>query len=160
MIANAAASAVSAAETEAYISLLDDTRGLGDGANFFRDTRDRHAWLNPYNTMAGSGGLIGPPTDPIRFAQMILNAGQLDGVRVLSPESVALMQQVQLSTSGEPPAFGLGWHVVDEGKYPYIERDGGGAGIAAKVRLYVDEGFDRNEVADAAANVVLSMLGE
>jgi hypothetical protein len=36
MIANAAASAVSAAATEARISLLDDMRGLGDGADFFR----------------------------------------------------------------------------------------------------------------------------
>jgi hypothetical protein len=140
VIANAAAFAASAAEAGAYISLLDDMRGLGDGADFFRDTSDRHAWLNPYNTMAGSGGLIGPPTDLIRSAQMVLNAGQLHGVRVLSPESVVLMQQVQLSTSGGPPAFGLGWHVVDEGEYPDIERDGGGAGITAKVRLYVDQG--------------------
>jgi CubicO group peptidase (beta-lactamase class C family) len=110
--------------------------------------------------MTGSGGLIGPPTDLIRFAQMILNAGQLDGVRVLSPEPVTLMQQVQLSTNGEPPAFGLRWHVVDEGEYSYVECDGGGTGITAKVRLHVDEGFDRNEIVDAAANVVLSMLGE
>jgi CubicO group peptidase (beta-lactamase class C family) len=172
MIANAAACAVPAAEAAGYISALDEIRGQGDGADYFRETDDRHAWMNRYLVgESAGGGLIGPPTELARFAQMLLNGGELDGVRILSPESVALMQQVQLSNSGEPLAFGLGWHVVEEGEHPYIEHDGGGAGIATKVRLYLKEGFaialmsngsgfDRNEVTDAAANVVFSMLGQ
>ena len=169
MIANAAACTVPVAEVEAMIALMDEVRGLGDGADFFRETDDQYAWMNHYNPMAGAGGLVGPPTEAIRFAQMLLNGGEFDGVRILSPESVALMQEAQLAISGAPLAFGLGWHVVADSEHPYIEHDGGGPGIAAKVRLYLNEGFaivlmsngtgfDRNEVTDAAANVVMSLL--
>ncbi|TKJ47252.1 hypothetical protein CEE34_04685 [Candidatus Aerophobetes bacterium Ae_b3a] len=170
MIRDAASCAVLATEAEAMIATLDEVRGLGDGADFFGETDDQYAWMNPYNPMAGAGGLIGPATEAIRFAQMLLNGGELDGIQILSPQSVALMREVQLSISGAPLAFGLGWHVVDDTEYPYIEHDGGGPGIAARMRLYPNEGFaivmmsngtgfDRNEVTDAAANVVLSILG-
>ena len=39
----------------------------------------------------GGGGLVSTAADYARFCQMILNGGELDGVRVLSPVSVALM---------------------------------------------------------------------
>ncbi|WP_292046057.1 MULTISPECIES: serine hydrolase domain-containing protein [unclassified Brevundimonas] len=39
----------------------------------------------------GGGGLVSTASDYARFCQMILNGGELDGVRVLSPASVALM---------------------------------------------------------------------
>lgn len=41
----------------------------------------------------GGGGLHGTAGDYIRFIRMILNGGSLDGVRVLKPETVALMGQ-------------------------------------------------------------------
>ena len=167
---SAASSVVLTTEPEAMIATMDRVRGLGDGADFFRETDDQYAWMNLYNPIAGAGGLVGPPTELIRFAQMLLNGGDFGGVQILSPQSVALMREAQLSISGTPLAFGLGWHVVEKGEHPYIEHDGGGPGIAARVRLYPDEGiaivlmsngtgFDRNEVTDAAANVVFSMLG-
>ncbi len=55
-------------------------------------------------------------------------------------------------------------------QHPYIEHDGGGT-FQTKLRLYVKNGFalaimangagfDRNELADAAANVVFSTMGQ
>jgi len=44
----------------------------------------------------GGGGLLSTAGDFARFAQMILNRGELDGVRILRPESVALMTQNHL----------------------------------------------------------------
>lgn len=41
----------------------------------------------------GGGGLYGTAGDYIKFTQMILNRGSLDGARVLKPETVALMSQ-------------------------------------------------------------------
>ena len=55
--------------------------------------------MNRYNVMAANGGLIGLATEAERFAQMHLNGGELDGVRILSPEAVAQMQEMQSSTS-------------------------------------------------------------
>jgi CubicO group peptidase (beta-lactamase class C family) len=40
---------------------------------------------------SGSGGLFSTPADYVRFAQMLLNGGELDGVRLLSPKTVELM---------------------------------------------------------------------
>jgi CubicO group peptidase (beta-lactamase class C family) len=40
---------------------------------------------------SGGGGLVSTATDYMRFCQMLLNGGQLDGVRLLSPKTVELM---------------------------------------------------------------------
>lgn len=45
---------------------------------------------------SGAGGLHGTTADYFRFAQMLLNQGELDGVRVLSPASVRLMTTNQI----------------------------------------------------------------
>jgi CubicO group peptidase (beta-lactamase class C family) len=39
----------------------------------------------------GSGGLLSTPDDYLRFTQMLLNGGSLGDVRILRPETVALM---------------------------------------------------------------------
>jgi CubicO group peptidase (beta-lactamase class C family) len=49
---------------------------------------------------SGGGGLVSTAGDFARFAQMILNKGELSGIRILKPESVALMTQNHL-----PPGF-------------------------------------------------------
>jgi CubicO group peptidase (beta-lactamase class C family) len=49
---------------------------------------------------SGGGGLVSTAHDFARFAQMILNGGDLDGERILQPETVALMKLNQL-----PPSF-------------------------------------------------------
>jgi CubicO group peptidase (beta-lactamase class C family) len=171
MEANAAGAAIPAAEAEPLVALMDEARGLGDGADFIRETDENYAWMNHFIVgESAGGGLMGPPTEMIRFAQMMLNEGELDGVRILTAESVALLQEVQPSTSGEPLGIGLSWHFGGDAEHPYIEHDGGGAGIQTKLRLYMKDGFaiafmangsgfDRNELADAAANVVFPMLG-
>jgi CubicO group peptidase (beta-lactamase class C family) len=41
--------------------------------------------------LSGAGGLVATTGDYLRFAQMLLNRGQLDGVRILSPKSIELM---------------------------------------------------------------------
>ena len=46
---------------------------------------------NPPRVPSGGGGLYGTARDYLRFAQMLLNGGELEGTRLLSPRSVALM---------------------------------------------------------------------
>ena len=51
---------------------------------------------DPTNTttrkfMSGGGGTVSTAMDYARFAQMLLNKGELDGVRLLKPETVALI---------------------------------------------------------------------
>ena len=52
---------------------------------------------HPVSLFSGGGGLISSTMDYLRFAQMLLNGGELNGVRLLSPTTVALMQRNQLT---------------------------------------------------------------
>jgi CubicO group peptidase (beta-lactamase class C family) len=171
MIDKAAGHAFRAADVENFIPMIDQVKGPVSGAELIREVDDGFTWMTRYNVMAANGGLIGPATEAVRLAQMHLNGGELDGVRILSPEAVALMQEMQLTTSGGPLGYGLAWRVFDEAEHPFVEHDGGGTGLWAKMRLYPQEGlvillmsnasgWDRDTVADAAANVVFSLLGQ
>jgi CubicO group peptidase (beta-lactamase class C family) len=73
---------------------------------------------------SGGGGLVSTTSDYGRFSQMLLNGGELDGVRVLSPASVELMgtnvipKSVLVTTNGtsgsrfnEAVGFGLDFMV-------------------------------------------------
>jgi CubicO group peptidase (beta-lactamase class C family) len=59
-----------------------------------------------------SGGLLSTPDDYLRFAQMLLNGGELGGVRVLSRESVREMTRNQLPAALTPLS---GSPLMDEG---------------------------------------------
>jgi CubicO group peptidase (beta-lactamase class C family) len=46
---------------------------------------------------SGGGGLVSTATDYLRFCQMLLNRGELDGARILAPETVDAMTTNSLS---------------------------------------------------------------
>jgi CubicO group peptidase (beta-lactamase class C family) len=89
------------------------------------------------NIFSGGGGMLSTAGDYARFSQMLLNGGELDGVRILAPKTIALMTSDQLAPTVErhtPVAmaigpfgpvpemgtsFGLGFAVrVDAGRNP------------------------------------------
>ena len=51
----------------------------------------------PAKLFSGGGGLVSTAPDYLRFCQMLLNGGELDGVRVLSPKAVKQMTTDALS---------------------------------------------------------------
>lgn len=74
---------------------------------------------------AGGGGLISTADDYLRFARMLLGRGELDGVRLLKPETVDLMTTNRLTDAqrevpfmGIPfwlgQGFGLGLSVITD----------------------------------------------
>lgn len=60
--------------------------------------------------VAGHAGLFSTADDLARFCQMILNGGELEGVRILNPETVHLMTSPQ-SPQGKKDLRGLGWDI-------------------------------------------------
>jgi CubicO group peptidase (beta-lactamase class C family) len=71
----------------------------------------------PRAFFSGAGGLVSTAHDYIRFQQMMLNGGELDGVRLLGPKTVELMfanhtGDLPLWLSGPGYGFGLGYSVV------------------------------------------------
>jgi len=69
----------------------------------------------PRRSFAGGAGLLSTAHDYARFLQMLLNGGELDGVRILSPKTIDLMTSNQVGTlfdrSGR--GFGLAFATVD-----------------------------------------------
>jgi CubicO group peptidase (beta-lactamase class C family) len=75
-----------------------------------------HYVEGPRRNFAGGAGLLSTAHDYARFLQMIENGGQLDGVRILSPKTVALMTTNQVGTlldSTGASGFSLGFATVD-----------------------------------------------
>ena len=93
----------------------------------------------------GGGGLLSTARDYLRFCQMLLNGGELDGVRLLSPKSVELMATDHLAglsagLAGGGYGFGLGFAVAkDQGAIGELgsvgEYNWGGA---AGTRFWID----------------------
>lgn len=90
-----------------------------------------HRWSEPLaaelrlpRAPRGTGGLFSTANDYLRFAQMLLNGGELDGVRLLSPKTVELMIMDHL-----PP----GVNIPDENLVGY------GWGLGVRVRTNVAE---------------------
>jgi CubicO group peptidase (beta-lactamase class C family) len=94
---------------------------------------------------SGGGGLVSTASDYMRFSLMLLNGGELDGVRVLSPKSVELMSSDHL---GDIPmgmgrsgyGFGLGFAVaLDQGDIGELGTEGEyNWGGAAGTRFWID----------------------
>ena len=76
----------------------------------------------PTKYFPGTYGLSSTAADYFRFLQMILNGGELNGVRLLSPKTVDLMisnhiGDLEVSLRGPGYGFGLGFSVLlDAGK--------------------------------------------
>ena len=73
----------------------------------------------PHTYFSGAGGLVSTARDYFRFHQMMLNGGELDGVRILGRKTVELMtlnhagdHEVWLVGPGH--GFGLGYAVVQD----------------------------------------------
>ena len=71
---------------------------------------------------SGGGGLVSTANDYMRFSQMLLNGGELDGVRILAPLTVELMHRDQtpagmtgpMSGAGNGTVFGLDFAVIED----------------------------------------------
>jgi CubicO group peptidase (beta-lactamase class C family) len=90
---------------------------------------DMPDYSKPPAMESGGGGLVSTTMDYARFCQMILNKGELDGTRILSPASVELMDtnviphSVLVSSNGtnvaqfnEAVGFGLDFMVVNDAR--------------------------------------------
>jgi CubicO group peptidase (beta-lactamase class C family) len=63
----------------------------------------------PPKYLAGGQGLVSTAADYMRFAQMLLNGGELEGVRIVSRKTVALMTSDHLGgIRGPSPGYGFG----------------------------------------------------
>lgn len=68
----------------------------------------------PRASFAGGAGLLSTARDYARFLEALRRGGELDGARILAPQTVALMTTNQLGTMrGDGVGFGLGFETVE-----------------------------------------------
>ncbi len=87
-----------------------------------QDDGQTSGYLNDFAFKSGGGGLLSTLLDYRRFAQMILQEGELDGVRILEPHSVRTMLSNQMDPDDQyftewigpqkQAAFGYGGSVI------------------------------------------------
>ena len=84
---------------------------------------------------SGGGGLVSTAADYMRFSQMLLNGGELDGVRILGKKTVELMRYPH-----HDDWFGLGFRVVTRKNPPNTLDSVGnfGWGGAAATTFWID----------------------
>jgi CubicO group peptidase (beta-lactamase class C family) len=83
----------------------------------------------PAKLFSGGGGLVSTAPDYLRFCQMLLNGGELDGVRILSADTVQ-----QMTTNALPPDVSF---AGDIGQY-VGPRVGTGWGLGFAIRTNPD----------------------
>ena len=112
---------------------------------YIRERANGKMWFNRFYADSNPPtGLIGPVTDLARFVMAFQNQGELDGARILSAETVAMMTYeshvVSVDTGQtDAPFQGLGWHVYQPEGRMYIAHGGGGPGFGSDMRLYPEE---------------------
>jgi CubicO group peptidase (beta-lactamase class C family) len=100
----------------------------GEGGAVLFDDPAESPWTRPRTLFTGSTGLVSTATDYFRFAEMLRRGGEIDGVRILGPRTVAYMTANHLpggqelaslatessfsETRYDGVGFGLGFHVL------------------------------------------------
>jgi CubicO group peptidase (beta-lactamase class C family) len=79
----------------------------------------------PTTLFSGGGGLVSTAADYLRFCQMLLNNGELDGVRILSPAIVHRMTTNSLPPGvrmgpGSGATFGLGFGIRSDAASSWV----------------------------------------
>ncbi|MBK8028036.1 MAG: serine hydrolase [Chloroflexi bacterium] len=78
-----------------------DVEAYDDVASLYQLTAEgkRLALRSPYRELNAHSGIVTNVLDLSRYVRMYLRGGELDGARVLQPESVAAMQTARVATS-------------------------------------------------------------
>jgi CubicO group peptidase (beta-lactamase class C family) len=107
--------------------------------------KELHDVSKPPKLQAGDAGLVSTARDYARFAQMMLNGGELYGVRILKPETVELMTSNHVGSDvdtsvryspGPGYGYGLGYSVrLDHGtsNFPGSPGEYGWGGLAGTI---------------------------
>ena len=72
----------------------------------------------------GAGGVSSTASDMGRFGQALLDGGELDGKRILKPETLALMWTPQFRASDQLPALCMGFYQVWRNELRWIGHQG------------------------------------
>ncbi len=120
------------------------------------DDRTDHADVG---AVAPAGSLVTTAGDLARFARLILGEGEIDGVRLLEPESVREMLRLQVRAHpAADDGFGLGFGVREGPGRRVGWWDGGLPGAASRLLVLPDHGVGVVLLSNLAGNGPVNVL--
>jgi CubicO group peptidase (beta-lactamase class C family) len=90
----------------------------------YRDSTEKPAVGFEIFTPAPAGGVSSTASDMGRFAEALLNGGELDGRRILKPETLQAMWTTQFGTTDALPVMCMGFYQTWRNKLRFIGHDG------------------------------------
>jgi CubicO group peptidase (beta-lactamase class C family) len=84
------------------------SRALGKKELKLEDDPQDSVYIRPRTYFSGGGGLAGTARDYLRFCRMLLNGGELDGVRILGRKTIELMTRNHLPNDEDLTRWALG----------------------------------------------------
>lgn len=110
------------------------------------ETPTESEYRNPERVPFGGSGLVSTAADYVRFAQMLLNGGELDGVRILGRKTIELMMMDHLGPDFERPRLNESWVGRTENR-------------SGDMRLGLGFGYGGYVITDVAQNAVPGSVG-
>lgn len=110
-----------------------------------RETSEKHIWMERvYTDQTPSSALIGSARDAANLVRAYLNNGMLNGHRILSEKSIALMtNDSHVEKANNKASYydrqGIGWKVYKEKSGYKLEHAGGGPGFYTMMQIYPDD---------------------
>ena len=98
------------------------------GRRVLNDDPEKSPYLAPPVLVSGGGGLVSTAADYLKFCQMLLNGGEANGVRFLSPKTIALMTSNHLPGGADLPQ-------VSRSLFSEVAYDGVGFGLGFSVTM-------------------------
>jgi CubicO group peptidase (beta-lactamase class C family) len=105
------------------------------GKVVLQDDPEKSRFLSDPSVKSGGGGLVSTADDYMRFCRMLLNGGELDGVRLLSPKTIKLM------TMNHIPG---GQELVQASKSLFSEAVFEGLGFGLGFAMTIDQARTKN----------------
>lgn len=88
---------------------------LNEKGELVAENEYHRSFTQPPTMPSGGGGLVSTGEDYMRFAEMLANGGELNGVRIISPASVTLMTSNHLAPNLLTGEFHIGEHRMRPG---------------------------------------------
>ncbi len=136
----------SAAQAARLVPTTTAPHGAGPGGFLCGQVHDPLAAMQ--GGVSGNAGVFSTAADLGRLAQMMLSGGELDGVRVLKPETVTAMTTIQnegaVNRQGRPDRRGLLWDLyvpdADDTGLAALRAYGHAGYTGTAIRIYPDVG--------------------
>jgi CubicO group peptidase (beta-lactamase class C family) len=99
------------------------------------DDPGNSSFSKPPSFLSGGGGLVSTAADYFRFCQMLINGGELEGVRILGRKTIELMTMNHLPNGQDMSKLSVS-------TFSQVAREGNGFGLGFSIHL----GSDKSQV--------------